>query len=214
MDEMGSNREKLFYAKYGKRIFDLCLSAIGLIILSPLFLIVIIIICINSRGGPFYVQSRYGQGMTVFSLIKFRTMVDNSIGLKKEFEPGNNARVTKIGEILRKTKIDELPELTNVFLGEMSIIGPRPEVEKYVQVYPQDFEEILKIRPGLSDLASIKYRDEESILTKLTDPDEYYRNVILPDKLYLAKQYIKTISFKSDLSIIGNTLKSILKIPS
>ena len=188
---MGSSRGKSFYAKYGKRMLDFCLSAIALIILSPLFLLIIIIICISSPGGPFYVQSRFGLGMTAFNLIKFRSMVDNSAGLKKQFEPGNNARVTKIGKILRKTKIDELPELINVFLGDMSIVGPRPEVKKYVQVYLENFEEILIIRPGLSDLASIKYRDEESILTKQADPDEYYRSVILPDKLYHAKQYIK-----------------------
>ena len=151
--------------------------------------------------------------MVPFRLIKFRSMTWKKNAYKGRFDPGNNCRVTKVGKLLRSTKVDELPELFNVLKGEMSFVGPRPEVKNYVQIYPEDFEEILKICPGLSDWASIKYRDEESILSKQADPDEYYRNVILPGKLYLAKQYIITISFKSDLSIIGNTIKSILKLP-
>jgi len=151
--------------------------------------------------------------MIPFRLIKFRSMTWKKNAYRGRFDPGNNCRVTKVGKLLRSTKVDELPELFNVLKGEMSIVGPRPEVARYVEAYPEGFKEILHIRPGLSDFASMKYRDEEAILSGQDEPETYYRKVILPDKLQLAKQYIKTISFKSDLSIIGNTLKSILKLP-
>lgn len=128
----------------------------------------------------------------------------------KEFDPGDSSRVTKLGEILRKTKIDELPELFNVLIGDMSIVGPRPEVASYVEAYPTDFAEVLKIRPGLSDLASIKYRNEEMILKSHINPEKYYRDVILPDKLRLAKHYAEKISLKTDLRIIKNTIRHIL----
>jgi lipopolysaccharide/colanic/teichoic acid biosynthesis glycosyltransferase len=126
-----------------------------------------------------------------------------------EFDPGDSRRITRVGWILRKTKLDELPELFNVLNGEMSIVGPRPEVEKYVNSYSEDFKTILKVRPGLSDYASIKYRDEEAIFARQSDPEHYYVHVILPDKLRLAKRYIKNISFSTDLHIIKDTLKSV-----
>ena len=129
---------------------------------------------------------------------------------QKEFEPGNTDRVTRVGIFLRKTKLDELPELVNVLNSDMSIVGPRPEVEKYVWANTEDFSEILKIRPGLSDFASIKYRDEEAILASQHDPEAYYINVILPDKLCLARRYAEEISFSTDLRIIKDTLRSFL----
>jgi lipopolysaccharide/colanic/teichoic acid biosynthesis glycosyltransferase len=195
-----------------KRIFDLLFAIFGLIILAPLMLGIAIIIKICSRGPIFFRQKRIGRFGMPFTMYKFRTMVPGAEWLGEKITVGQDVRITPVGVFLRKYKFDELPQLFNVLKGEMSFVGPRPELEKYVQVYPEDFEEILKIRPGLSDLASIKYRDEASILTKKADPEEYYCNVILPDKLSLSKQYIKTISFKSDLSIIGNTLRSILKL--
>ena len=130
---------------------------------------------------------------------------------QQEFDPGDINRVTRVGTFLRKTKLDELPELFNVLNGDMSIVGSRPEVKKYVKVYPDDFKEILKIKPGLSDYASIKYRDEETILANQSDPERYYRQVILPDKLYLAKCYLEDISFKTDMRIKKETLKCIIK---
>jgi lipopolysaccharide/colanic/teichoic acid biosynthesis glycosyltransferase len=129
---------------------------------------------------------------------------------QREFEPGDNARVTTIGSFLRKAKLDELPELYNVLNGDMSIVGPRPEVEEYVRTYIKHFSDILKIRPGLSGFASIKYRAEESILASQPDPEAQYLNVILPDKLRLAKCYAKEISFSTDLRIIRDTLRSIV----
>jgi lipopolysaccharide/colanic/teichoic acid biosynthesis glycosyltransferase len=128
-----------------------------------------------------------------------------------QFEPGDSSRITRVGSFLRKTKLDELPELFNVVNSDMSIVGPRPEVEKYVQVYTKDFEAVLKVSPGLSDFASIKYRDEESILSKQADPEKYYIETILPDKLSLAKQYAQQISFKTDMRIMRETIQSIFR---
>jgi lipopolysaccharide/colanic/teichoic acid biosynthesis glycosyltransferase len=137
-------------------------------------------------------------------------METDSGAQSSQFEPGEKRRVTRLGAFLRRTKLDEVPELFNIFFGDMSLVGPRPEVEKYTQFYPDDFKEILKVRPGLSDFASVKYRNEEEILAKQDDPEEYYINEILPDKLKLARKYLEEISFKADLKIIGSTLKSLL----
>jgi lipopolysaccharide/colanic/teichoic acid biosynthesis glycosyltransferase len=128
------------------------------------------------------------------------------------FSPGDKRRVTKLGRLLRNTKIDELPELLNILKGDMSFVGPRPEVAKYVNTYIEDFEVILNVRPGLSDFASIKYRDEEQILADKTDSEKYYLNVILPDKLQIARSYVENISLKIDLFIIRNTLKSVMGV--
>lgn len=129
--------------------------------------------------------------------------------LESQFNPGDNCRATNLGKILRRTKIDELPELFNVLKGDMSIVGPRPEVDKYVKYYPTEFKEILKFRPGLSDFASIKYRDEEVLLACEKDPGRCYLETILPDKLRLAKKYTEKISLKTDLRIMLDTIKSI-----
>jgi lipopolysaccharide/colanic/teichoic acid biosynthesis glycosyltransferase len=164
---------------------------------------------VESKGPPFFVQVRIGKEMLPFRLIKFRSMIQINGSGKNQFNPGDNRRITKIGKFLRKTKIDELPELINIIKGEMSIVGPRPEVEEYVNVYLEDFKEILKIRPGLTDFASIKYRDEENILASQRDPENYYLNVVLPDKLSLGKSYLEQVSFGTDLHIVKDTLKSI-----
>jgi lipopolysaccharide/colanic/teichoic acid biosynthesis glycosyltransferase len=128
----------------------------------------------------------------------------------RDFEPGDDSRVTRAGSFLRKLKLDEVPQLFNVLSGDMSIVGPRPEVEKYVKAYQKDFATILSIRPGLSDFASIKYHDEESILADQTDPETYYREVILPDKLRLAKRYVEEMSLTTDVQIIKDTIKSVV----
>ena len=145
--------------------------------------------------------------MVPFRLIKFRSMTVLKDADKGWFDPGNDSRVTKIGKRLRSIKFDELPQLFNVLTGEMSIVGPRPEVARYVEIYPDAFKKVLTVRPGLSDFASIKYIDEESILAGQGDPELYYRNVILPDKLSLYKLYTQNVSFKNDLSIIIRTLR-------
>ena len=167
---------------------------------------------LDSKGSPFFVQERFSQGVVPFRLIKFRSMVLDGFDGSGGFSPGDKRRVTKVGRILRYTKIDELPELFNILKGDMSFVGPRPEVAKYVNAYLKDFEVILTVRPGLSDFASIKYRDEEQILADKIDPENYYRNVILPDKLQIARSYVENISLKTDLAIIRKTLKSVMGV--
>lgn len=190
-----------------KRLLDILLSLAALSILSPLFCFTILFIKLDSNGPAFFRQQRIGKDFRPFSLIKFRSMMHNP--QKSQFNPGDESRVTRIGRFIRKTKLDELPELLNVLSGNMSIIGPRPEVEKYVRAYSEDFKVILKIRPGLSDYASIKYRDEETILASQHDPEQYYLQVILPDKLRLARSYVEDVSLLTDARIIMRTIRSI-----
>lgn len=205
-----SYQNESFYRRYGKRILDIVLSLLGLLVLSPFLLLIVLLILLDSRGRPFFCQERLGRDLKPFRLVKLRSMVLAAHASRGQFEPGCSARVTRIGSILRKTKVDELPALFNVLRGDMSIVGPRPEVEKYVRAYPEDFKAILGIRPGLSDFASIKYRDEEAILASQPDPERYYRQVILPDKLGLAKRYVEEMSFNTDLRIIVVTMKNIV----
>jgi lipopolysaccharide/colanic/teichoic acid biosynthesis glycosyltransferase len=193
-----------------KRLLDILLSFTAILVLSPIFVLSIFFIRIDSLGPAFFKQERIGMQFKPFRLIKFRSMVLTQSEVKGQFEPGDKSRVTRVGSFLRKTKLDELPELINVLNGDISIVGPRPEVEKYVWAYTEDFKVILKIRPGLSDYASIKYRNEEAILASQPDPEEHYLNVILPAKLHLAKRYIEEVSLSTDLSIIIRTLKSIM----
>jgi len=201
----------LTYNPHIKRLLDLALAIPAFFVLAPFFCVVCVFILVDSKGSPFFIQERIGKGMLPFRLIKFRSMTHVNSLAKAQFNPGDNNRVTKVGAFLRKTKIDELPELINVVKGDMSIVGPRPEVEIYVQDYSEDFRKILQIRPGLTDFASIKYRDEENILAKQPDPEVYYREVLLPDKLSLAKCYVDRVSFDTDVRIIKNTLKSIIR---
>ena len=198
------------YNPHIKRFIDVVFSLLALICLFPFLVIMSLLICIESKGSPFFVQERLGKGMHPFRLIKFRSMRRVEQSTTPQFEPGRKSRITIIGRFLRDTKLDELPELLNVLKGDMSIVGPRPEVPQYVQLYPDDFRAILHVRPGLSDYASMTYRNEEEILAGVPDPDEYYLLTILPDKLKLAKQYIKDISWKADWTIILETIKRIL----
>jgi len=193
-----------------KRFLDIFLALSAILILLPVFLVIAFLIQIDFSGPVFFRQKRVGKNFKSFTLIKFRSMKQDNNSIKKQFEPGDDRRVTRIGKILRKTKLDELPELFNVLAGDMSIVGPRPEVEKYVAIFRDDYKLVLKIRPGLSDLASIIYRNEEEILAGISDPEKFYIEQILPDKLKLAKEYIEKLSFKTDLIIILDTLKKIL----
>ncbi|HKZ40175.1 MAG TPA: sugar transferase, partial [Candidatus Hodarchaeales archaeon] len=158
----------------------------------------------------FFFQKRMGRDCKPFNLMKFRSMTAiNDMG-ECQFNPGDESRVTRIGRFLRKTKIDELPELLNVLIGEMSIVGPRPEVLKYRHIYVGKFTPLLSLRPGITDFASIKYRNEEELLRQSPHPEKMYRETILKDKLELCLKYKQMISFKTDLSIILTTLGSIL----
>jgi lipopolysaccharide/colanic/teichoic acid biosynthesis glycosyltransferase len=187
-----------------KRFFDIVISFTTLILLIPLMVVVATIIKLNSEGPVFFKQERIGKGFRPFWIYKFRTMQQAPIGL--QVTVGNDPRITRVGWFLRQTKIDELPQLINILRGEMSFVGPRPEVPQYVQLYKQDYQEILTVRPGLTDLASLKYRDEAALLARATNPEEEYTTRVLPDKIELAKDYLRQASLLFDLKIIFKTL--------
>lgn len=172
-----------FYRRYGKRCFDLIASLIGLIVLSPLFLITALLVKLGDGGPVFYRQSRVGRDFEPFQLYKFRTMaVDADRGGTLITAKGDR-RITPIGRVLRKTKLDELPQLMNVVKGDMSIVGPRPEVANYVEIFRDEhYNEILSIRPGITDYAAIEFRDEESVLRNFPSPEEGYIKVVLPGR--------------------------------
>jgi lipopolysaccharide/colanic/teichoic acid biosynthesis glycosyltransferase len=199
-----------FYTKYGKRIFDFIASLIGLILLSPFLVIIGILVKISDKGPVFYRSKRVGQNFKPFYLLKFRTMVVNAEELGPSITKGGDQRITKIGRFLRKTKLDELPQLWNVVKGELSLVGPRPEVEKYISFYKDDYKEILKIRPGITDYAAIKFRNEEEFLAKFEDVEKAYIENVLPEKIKLYKTYLNEIGFLTDLKVIFKTLWAII----
>jgi lipopolysaccharide/colanic/teichoic acid biosynthesis glycosyltransferase len=189
-----------------KRLFDLIVSAVGLIILSPVFLVVALLVKADSPGPVFFKQRRVGRAFRPFVIYKFRTMRQTGDGEGALITAGRDPRITKVGEILRLTKIDELPQLINVFKGNMSVVGPRPEVPHYVELFRNQYEEILKVRPGITDLASLKYRDEAAFLGQFSNPEQEYIARVLPDKITLAKQYIEHASVLFDVRVIFKTL--------
>lgn len=191
-----------------KRTFDIVMSLIGIIILSPIFIIVSILIKIDSPGKILFLQKRVGKNEKEFNIYKFRTMVSDAEKLGKQITVGEDSRITRIGAVLRKFKIDELPQLFNVLNGDMSLVGPRPEVPKYVALYTPEQKKVLSIRPGITDMASLRYRDENDILGKVDNPEEYYINVIMQDKLKLNLEYIEKSNIIFDISLI---LKTIIK---
>lgn len=192
-----------------KRFLDILLSSVTLLVLSPFFIIISIIIMLESKGGVFYKQVRVGKGNKDFELLKFRTMKEGSDSHGLLTLGSNDARITPFGCFLRKYKLDEFPQLINIIKGEMSIVGPRPEVRKYADLYDDNQREVLTVRPGLTDYASIKYIDESDILAKADDPEEKYIHEIMPHKIELNLHYIRNMSVKEDFRIIGRTLWSI-----
>ena len=194
------------YEKFGKRIFDFLLSLLGLVVLLPLFVVVVFLIKFTSKGNIFYIQTRIGENFKPFKLYKFRSMKEaKGLSITSKDDP----RITSIGKFIRKTKIDELPQLLNVLKGEMSLVGPRPEVEKYVGIQEEAYGKILKVKPGITDLAAIEFRDEEGILSQYEDKERAYIDEIQPKKIELYFIYINSISFKKDIKIILQTLKVI-----
>ncbi len=189
-----------------KRCVDVAASLGGLFLLSPLLLMIAALIRFTSPGPVFFRQLRVGRKMQPFEILKFRTMVVDADRRGPPLTAGKDPRITGVGRWLRKTKLDELPQLINILKGDMSLVGPRPEVPKYVELHREDFESILVVRPGLTDLASIKYRDESEILSQSSDPEQEYVTTILPDKLALAKEYIERCSLRLDLWLILKTL--------
>ena len=193
-----------------KRLFDIVISFVSIIILLPLLIVVGIMIWLDSEGGVFYCQKRVGRNNKDFTLYKFRTMRTHSDAKQLITIGDNDPRITRTGKWLRKYKIDELPQLVNVLIGDMSIVGPRPEVRKYVELYTPQQMRVLSVRPGLSDAASIKYRNENQILAAQQDPENYYINVIMPDKLNINLEYISNHNLSGDFMLIIETIKVIL----
>lgn len=189
-----------------KRCWDIVTSGLGLIILSPLLLLVAVLVKLTSPGPVFFRQERIGRGGRPFQILKFRSMVSDAPVRGAPITFGNDPRITPLGHILRKSKIDELPQLINVLRGDMSLVGPRPEIRKYVEMFRSDYEEILQVRPGITDLASIEFRDEAALLGRAADPETEYVNRVLPKKIRLAKVYVAQASFIKDVAIILRTL--------
>ena len=190
-----------------KRLFDIIISFLGLIILSPILILIAIVVKVNSKGPVFFKQKRVGRSGKPFILYKFRSMTLFQLATEGIFEPGNVSRVTAVGKFFRRSKLDELPQLINVLIGDMSLVGPRPEVGNWVAVYPDAWKKILTVRPGITDNASIMFQNEESILAEVDDPEQVYREVILPKKLELYTDYVDNRSFLGDILIILRTIK-------
>lgn len=191
-----------------KRIFDITASGLGIIVLSPILLIIALMIKKESDGPVFFKQIRVGEKGKNFEILKYRTMVVDAEKMGRQITVGNDSRITKIGGFLRKYKLDELPQLINVFKGDMSLVGPRPEVPRYVEMYNEEQRKVLDVKPGITDLASIRYRDENELLGTAEDPDSMYINTIMPDKLALNLEYINRSNVFFDIYII---LKTIIK---
>ncbi len=188
-----------------KRTFDILASGLGLILVSPIFVVLAIWIRIDSEGPVFYRQVRVGRGNKDFRLFKFRSM---RVGADKQgliTIGGRDPRVTRSGYFIRKYKLDELPQLINVFVGDMSLVGPRPEVRKYVDMYTPEQLHVLDVRPGITDAASIAYRNENELLEQAETPDQYYIDVIMPDKLRINLEYVANHSFWGDIKLIFKT---------
>ena len=193
-----------------KRIFDIILSLFGLIILLPFMLIIAILIKLDSKGPVFFKQVRVTKNEREFKIFKYRTM---RVGSDKysQITVGKDNRITKVGVFLRKYKLDEIPQLINVLIGDMSLVGPRPEVPKYVALYTDEQKEILKVRAGITDYASIEFSDENDLLASEEDPEKAYIEKVMPKKIELNKKYITEISILTDIKIILLTIKKILK---
>ena len=193
-----------------KRLFDMAASGIGLLLLAPLLLVLAAWIKCDSAGPVFFLQERVGLCGKLFRIIKFRSMRQHHAG--PQITVGEDARITRSGRFIRAYKLDELPQLINVLLGDMSLVGPRPEVPRYVALYPADVRaEVLSVRPGITDLASVQYRSESTLLAQSSNPEQTYVDTILPAKLALCRQYVRERSFWLDLRIIGMTLGILFK---
>ena len=194
-----------------KRIFDLFFSFLGILFLLPIYIIIAILIKIDSNGDILYKQERIGKNGIPFYVLKFRTMIPNAFSKGALTVGSRDPRVTNIGFYLRKYKLDELPQLFNVFLGEMSFVGPRPEVKKYTDLYNAEQKKVLSVAPGITDYASIKFRNENELLSESDDPEKLYINQIMPEKLNLNLKYINDNNVFKDIKIIFNTFYTIIK---
>ena len=190
-----------------KRLFDVFASGCGLLVLSPIFLIMAIWIKLDSEGSVFYRQVRVGRNNNDFRIFKFRSMRVGSDKGSLVTIGGRDPRITRSGYFIRKYKLDEFPQLINVFLGEMSLVGPRPEVRHY---WTEEQMHVLDVRPGITDPASIKFRNENELMEKAKDPEDYYINVIMQEKIKLYLEYVQNASFWYDIKLIFQTFKEII----
>ena len=197
------------YQLFFKRILDLIFSTVGIILLIPVFIGIAIGIKYDSKGPIFFSQVRIGQYKKPFNLLKFRSMHINTKKTELQVTSLNDSRITSFGKFIRKYKLDELPQLLNVVKGQMSLVGPRPEVQKYINYYPKDYEIILSIKPGITDTAAILFRNEEKILSQYTNIEKAYIEEILPQKIKLYIEYIHNVTLLSDTCILFRTLFSI-----
>jgi lipopolysaccharide/colanic/teichoic acid biosynthesis glycosyltransferase len=194
-----------------KRAVDLLSSLVGLAVLWPVLAIIGMIVFLTSGKPVFFYQVRVGLFGRPFLLMKFRTMSHRRGAESGIFEPGSRARVTPFGKVLRATKLDEFPQLWNVVKGDMSLVGPRPEIGKWVDAYPDRWRKVLSIRPGITDPASLIYRDEETVLSGFADPEKAYREIVLPHKLDIYEEYVDNRTLIRDLGLVLETLRKIIQ---
>jgi len=194
-----------------KRLFDILSSFVILTLFSPIGIIVAIAIAFSSKGGVFYIQERVGKNQKPFGLLKFRTMAIGSDGKGKLTVGANDNRITSVGRTLRKFKLDEFPQFINVLFGQMSIVGPRPEVKEYVDLYTKEQLAVLNVKPGITDLASLEYFNENELLGKSKDPQKTYIEEVMPAKLQLNKEYLSNPSLRNDIKIMWRTFLKIVR---
>ncbi|MEX2535694.1 MAG: sugar transferase [Trueperaceae bacterium] len=193
-----------------KRFLDASAAGVGLLLLSPLLLLIGLLVKLDTPGPALFLQERVGRGGKPFRIFKFRTMRDSPVQSGIELTVGHDPRITRVGAVLRKWKLDEVPQLLNVLRGEMSLVGPRPEVPRYVALYSCEQRRVLEVRPGITDLASLEFRDENDLLVGRRDPASFYLNDIMPRKLELNRRYIEEQSFWFDLQLIWRTVVRVL----
>ncbi|AZK43504.1 sugar transferase [Erysipelothrix piscisicarius] len=206
----GSERKISLFKRFTKRIFDLLFSLLGIIVLSPIFIIAAIWIKLSTKDRIIYKQQRMGKNLKLFNIYKFQTMVPDADKIGPLVTVGNDPRVTKPGRVLRKYKIDELPQLFNVLFGTMSFVGPRPEVPKYLPYYSDEHLKLFTIKPGITDISSIELRDEELFLEENSDRIDYYETVLLPQKLNNSLTYLEKYSVLYDVKLILKTIKKVV----
>lgn len=195
-----------------KRLFDLLLSSIGLLLLAPVLLLIAALVKLDSPGPVMFRQERVGRFGQPFRIHKFRTMRHEPAGQGLQITVGADRRITRVGGFLRASKLDELPQLLDVWLGDMSLVGPRPEVPRYVAHYPAELrDKVLSVRPGITDIASIEYRDESAVLARAADPERAYIDEVLPHKLALAARYVERSSLWLDVWLIWRTVVAIVR---
>ena len=195
-----------------KRLFDILLSSLGLLVLAPVLLLIALAVKLDSPGPVFFRQERVGRFGAPFRIHKFRTMCHEQGGKGLQITVGADSRITRVGGFLRRSKLDELPQLIDVWVGSMSLVGPRPEVPRYVAHYPAAMrDKVLSVRPGITDIASIEYRDESSVLAQAADPEQAYIHEVLPHKLALAASYVDQASVWMDVRLIWRTIRAIVR---